>query len=407
MNIMDAIRPLLSGNALESASRFVGEGRDSTRRALETAVPASIVGIADNASDGRSAEGLLDQFRRGAVPQLDPADFGKTLSDPTASEGLSRGGGGFLQGIMGNKFGSLVDGIAGSSGVGRGAASKLLGLAGPLVLGVIGKHAMTKRLDGRGFARYLGGQRSLAAALLPASIGAILGMGQGGYAHHLEHAPKRGVAKWVPWALAALAVILGLSWLSQRRERRRRAERPGVERISRPEVTRDVDRPPPATPQASPEVAKPQAPQATAPAGPEEAQPVAGADVSAKLERILESKSGQPQRLELKGVEFAAGSAVLDEDAKASLSELGEALKAHPDAKVKIEGHADATGSTEGNMRLAEARAKAAANFLVQEEAISADRVSSEGKGAAEPRMSNTTETQRGADRRVEVLVQP
>ena len=74
--IMDLVAPLLHGEAADKLSSFVGEGAGNTRHALEAAVPASIAGLADQASSEQGARGLLDQFRSGNIPQLNVSDVG-------------------------------------------------------------------------------------------------------------------------------------------------------------------------------------------------------------------------------------------------------------------------------------------------------------------------------------------
>jgi len=52
-------------------------------------------------------------------------------------------------------------------------------------------------------------------------------------------------------------------------------------------------------------------------------------------------------------------------DAKDALAQTATFLKAHPEAKVIVEGHCDERGSTEYNLALGDRRANAAKNYLV------------------------------------------
>src|SRR5580658_4618426 len=54
-----------------------------------------------------------------------------------------------------------------------------------------------------------------------------------------------------------------------------------------------------------------------------------------------------------------------DADARVALAKTADFLKAHPEAKVVIEGHCDERGSTEYNLALGDRRANAVKNALV------------------------------------------
>jgi hypothetical protein len=78
---------------------------------------------------------------------------------------------------------------------------------------------------------------------------------------------------------------------------------------------------------------------------------------------------------------FHSGKATYDTP-DPELDKLVEALKQHPDLKVKILAYTDPKGSDEANKALSEARAKAVAAHLT-EAGIDAARITAEGHGKA------------------------
>lgn len=68
----------------------------------------------------------------------------------------------------------------------------------------------------------------------------------------------------------------------------------------------------------------------------------------------------------LQTVYFEFDSYYLSEEARATLSENAEWMKAHPQLKVLIEGHCDERGTEEYNLALGEKRAKSVRDYLVQ-----------------------------------------
>jgi OOP family OmpA-OmpF porin len=69
---------------------------------------------------------------------------------------------------------------------------------------------------------------------------------------------------------------------------------------------------------------------------------------------------------------------------------------------VVIEGHTDAIGGDEDNLRLSQQRADAVRDYLV-EHGVDAGQVSAVGKGESEPVGDNDTDDGRQANRRVVV----
>lgn len=98
---------------------------------------------------------------------------------------------------------------------------------------------------------------------------------------------------------------------------------------------------------------------------------------------------------------FPTGQSALDLESAPHLDKIAEFLKAHPDAKLEIQGHTDDTGSEKRNQALSQDRADAVKQFLVEHEGISPLQISSYGYGERSPVSSNATEEGRAENRRV------
>jgi len=84
------------------------------------------------------------------------------------------------------------------------------------------------------------------------------------------------------------------------------------------------------------------------------------------------------------------------------LDEVAEFLKANPGMKMEIQGHADSIGSAGYNQKLSERRAAAVKAYLVKDEAVKGDRLTTKGYGLTMPVASNDTAEGRAKNRRVE-----
>lgn len=100
---------------------------------------------------------------------------------------------------------------------------------------------------------------------------------------------------------------------------------------------------------------------------------------------------------------FALGSADVSAASKATLSKVAQALSSPSllSARFRIEGHTDATGSAEGNLRLSKARAESV-RALLMSGGVSSDRLEAQGFGST--RLANPREPASGENRRVRVV---
>lgn len=108
-------------------------------------------------------------------------------------------------------------------------------------------------------------------------------------------------------------------------------------------------------------------------------------------------------------VNFEFDRADLRPDAKPVLDEVYAVLKADPGLDLSIEGHTDGLGSAAYNQALSERRAAAVRDSLLQR-GLGNDgeaRLTSAGRGAAQPIADNATDEGRAKNRRVELIRQP
>jgi len=111
-------------------------------------------------------------------------------------------------------------------------------------------------------------------------------------------------------------------------------------------------------------------------------------------------------RLTLSSVNFETGSAVLTPGARRVLNEVGRALLQRPQARVEIQGHTDAVGAADYNLRLSDARAQAVYRYLVGAyPALNPSRFIVRGLGESEPVATNETAAGRAMNRRVEFVI--
>jgi outer membrane protein OmpA-like peptidoglycan-associated protein len=91
-------------------------------------------------------------------------------------------------------------------------------------------------------------------------------------------------------------------------------------------------------------------------------------------------------------------------DAAANLNNLASSLNKFGESKIMIVGHTDNVGDDAYNMGLSNRRANSASAYL-QSRGVPAARITTTGRGEAEPVASNDTEAGRQQNRRVEIAI--
>ncbi|GAA4466517.1 OmpA family protein [Nibrella saemangeumensis] len=89
---------------------------------------------------------------------------------------------------------------------------------------------------------------------------------------------------------------------------------------------------------------------------------------------------------------------------KRELDDFAKTLQKYEDTQIVIEGHADATGPDDYNLRLSKQRSNAVARYL-QSRGVLGARIDEKGYGEAQPLADNDTEAGRQQNRRVEVAI--
>ncbi|MCP4114798.1 MAG: OmpA family protein [Desulfobacteraceae bacterium] len=98
---------------------------------------------------------------------------------------------------------------------------------------------------------------------------------------------------------------------------------------------------------------------------------------------------------------FDFDSAILKPGAYAELDRVARVLRDFPQTRIQVEGHTDATGSAQYNMKLSERRAQAVGNALIQR-GVDPLRMDTMGFGESQPVSSSNA-----ANRRVNIVIIP
>jgi len=126
--------------------------------------------------------------------------------------------------------------------------------------------------------------------------------------------------------------------------------------------------------------------------------------LAGQLQELQTKKTDRGLVVTLGDMLFDTNKANLKAGGTRNVKKLAEALKAHPEAKVSVEGFTDSVGNDSANQQLSERRANAVGEAL-QTMGVSADRITEHGYGETAPVANNDNAEGRQLNRRVEVII--
>jgi outer membrane protein OmpA-like peptidoglycan-associated protein len=127
----------------------------------------------------------------------------------------------------------------------------------------------------------------------------------------------------------------------------------------------------------------------------------------ATMQKVTTGPTAPPEGTKLAEIVdpgFKPGKAKLTGEGRGKLDDVVKVMQAHPELRVAVEGHTDASGGEAYNKSLSERRARLVAEQLF-EHGIVASRVSVRGYGESRPIADNKTAEGRSRNRRVEIVV--
>jgi len=125
------------------------------------------------------------------------------------------------------------------------------------------------------------------------------------------------------------------------------------------------------------------------------------------LSEILETRrEARGLIVNLSDVLFDFNKASLKPGAREKLSKLAGILLAYPGGyRIEIEGHTDAIGSEEYNLKLSQSRADSVCEYLKQASIAPNRIIAVRGFGKSKPVASNDSDAGRQVNRRVEIII--
>jgi hypothetical protein len=232
-SLVSVVMQFLTPDMIAKIASALGLDRSLAQKAIGGAVPALLASLADVASTPNGARQLTNAVQQQQQGSLDAL---KNLIGGSGQNNLAETGSSMLSGLFGDgTLDTMAQSIGKFAGLDASSSKSLLGMLGPVVLGVLGQQQRSAGLDAGGLASLLGSQKAQIAAAIPsgladrlsaagivdtaeqgvrsgAAAASAAGSRMAGAASQTIHATTSAAASQWPYWLVALAVIGGLAW---------------------------------------------------------------------------------------------------------------------------------------------------------------------------------------------------
>ena len=215
-NLVSEAVEVLSPTIVSRIASGLGLNQSSTQKAIVAAVPALLAALISYVSRPQGATKLAEVVGKQEPGVL--SSLASVIGEP-GQKALIDQGASVLTSLLGGKTVSgLTDAVGQYAGVTGSGSKSLLGLLGPVVLGVLGKEARDRGLDASGLSNLLTSQKNNVSAALPAGFSKYLSqvgvLDDVAGTRTVSRTPAGTPPSIWPWLLGALLLLaLGsLAW---------------------------------------------------------------------------------------------------------------------------------------------------------------------------------------------------
>lgn len=427
MNVLDALRDTVGYGLSKHTADFLQEEEVATTTGINGTFSTLLAGLIDKGSSKKGAKEIFKAIENQDTDIVNHIDRIFKRSPQTVN-GLSNIGTRELPVFLGNHQREAGNLIAEKSGMKRKATSKLMKIATPFLLAVLGKKVKEDNLDADGLMNFMNGQKEHVKSGLPSGMIDVLELKSFGWtkkevveevvekqpATPKKEKPKKvkeeviveeTIAKdvrstpastgWLRWFLPILAIACLIGYLVFRSGCGGTVEKAASTVATTTQtavkettevVTNTLGKVNEAALKALDNIS------------------FAAGSVGSQMMDFIKAGSSGEGRFRFNNLNFASGSAVIDGESRIEVDNLSSILKAYPEVNIVIEGFTDSTGNADANVSLSQQRADAVKSRLL-EAGINDSRIATKGFGAANPIGDNETIEGRAQNRRIEVLL--
>jgi OOP family OmpA-OmpF porin len=433
-NLVDAAKGLFTNELVGKASSYLGESENAVSKAIAGIIPTILGAVTDKATSSTAGATSVTQLAKEADDSGFLGNLGSFVSNDGA--GLLNRGSGLLNGLFGESKSNLLSTLISQfSGIKNSSSNSLLSLAAPAILGMLGRHVKSNGLDAGGLASLLSSQKSSIMNAVPSglNLGSLFSSwgGHSSVPKDISHAPTHhptpskheddgegGGGTNLIWPLLFLALLGAGAWYffkdgcrSNHSTTEVRTDTTGHDNNTTVDTHTTSTTTIGSLDSTTGDFIYNMGENVTLNL-PNNGGSLTVGKNSTEYKLVQFLNDGQAMLDTVKGnwfeftnVRFKSGGADITDESLTQLKNLVSIAKSYPNAKFKIGGYTDNSGSAELNKTLSQKRADAVAAKLKELGITAAGITGAEGYGQEWPIASNDTPEGRAQNRRVAVNV--
>ena len=439
IDLLKTLQRGLGNSLIENASSFLKESEETAGKAVNSTYSVLLASVIDKGSTEKGAANILKVLKKGGHHVPAEEEVGKIFSrSPQTINGLVNIGNRDLSTLFGNKQREASNVVAKESGIKKESASMLMKLSSPFLMNLLGKQVTENGLDAKGLMNFLQGQKSHITNAVSSEAIDKLELSSFGWTKkdpvvkEKKKAKKKpvvkkekvvkpkkvkkekvvpvkeavvtqdtggGIGKWLLWLLPLL-LLAALAFFGLR-QCNPAAKTAAVVTETTKAVTETTSN---VVKGAADKVANAFGTVNQVALDALSGIKFAAGSAGAQMLAFIKGGGSGEGKFRFNNLNFASGSATIAGTSGAEVDNLAAILKAYSDLKVSVEGYTDNTGNAEKNITLSKQRADAVQQRLVAA-GIAANRITTQGFGAANPVADNGTAEGRAKNRRIEVVL--
>ena len=171
INLVDSVKGLFTPDLVTQTATSLGESEGAVQKAINGAVPASLVGILNKAGTG-GASNLLSMAKQASDSV--PTNLKSLLGGTGIASLISMAGG-----LFGDKLNNIVRSVANFAGIRESSASSIMNIAAPAALASLGREATATNMNPTNVVSMLNNQKDTILSSVPSGLNLASALGLG------------------------------------------------------------------------------------------------------------------------------------------------------------------------------------------------------------------------------------